>query len=79
MGNKKDKQRWLNIQENNKKTCLNCSQLIHHSSGQYLCSFSKNKEDFEKAKKFGGGLLVSITYAKQPHECFNRYNGKNLV
>lgn len=78
MGNKKDKQRWLNIQENNRKTCLNCSQLIHDESGQYRCSFSKSKAEFENYK-IGGGLIISPSYAKQPHECFNRYNGKNLV
>ena len=27
MSNKKDKERWESIQENKRKTCMNCSQL----------------------------------------------------
>lgn len=75
MSHKKDKQRWINIQENKKKTCLNCSQLRRHTSGEYICTFSNSKEEFERRR---GGLIVTQLEAKQPHKCFDKYNGKNL-
>lgn len=40
MNNKKNKQKWLNIQDNNAKCCANCSQLEKDLSGNNKSMFS---------------------------------------
>lgn len=40
MNNKKNKQKWLNIQDNKAKCCANCSQLEKDLSGNYKSMFS---------------------------------------
>ena len=75
MSNKKDKERWKIIQENKKKTCMNCSQLKWGSDGNPRCYY--DDKGGEKTKYYGGCILTP-EYIKQPHECYDRYNGKNL-
>ena len=72
MSNKKDKIKWQNKQENNKKRCINCSQLCKDSSGQYICYFLKSPNDIPN-----GGCLIKDPY-KLNVACFDRNNGLNL-
>ena len=71
----KGKERWLKIQENKRKCCANCSQLMpNHQTGEYICYYLKSKDDYPR-----GGVLVSV---KDIHRvrgiCFDKYNGKNI-
>ena len=71
MSNQKEKERWQKIQENKKKTCKNCSQLVWDSSGNPCCRY----DDGTKTTVW---VIHSLTYIKQTHECFDKYNGKNV-
>jgi len=72
MGNKKDKNRWIKIQENNKKTCENCSELEWNKDGNPCCQFG----DHSPGSCY---CIHSLTYIKQVHaECFDKYN-KNKI
>jgi hypothetical protein len=74
MSNKKNKERWQRIQENSKKTCLNCSQLCKYRSGDYICYHLKTPDETPN-----GGCLHSPEYVKQVHAlCYDKYNGKNI-
>lgn len=74
MSNKKDKERWKRIQENSKKTCLNCTQLCKHYTGQYVCYYLKSPDE-----KPNGGVLCSEEYVKQVHAaCYDKFNRKNI-
>ena len=72
MSNKKDKEKWKRIQENDKKRCINCSQLFKHNDGDYICYFLKSPKD-----KPNGGMVV-----RNPNRlnvaCFDRNNGLNI-
>lgn len=73
MSVKKEKEKWLKLQERKKKTCLNCSQLWYAESGNPMCSYQIGKGFF------GGGVVHSPSWIKQVHElCFDKYNGKNI-
>lgn len=72
MSNKKDKVKWQKMQDNNKKRCINCTQLHKHCDGNYICYLLKSPDE-----KPNGGLLVN-----NPNElrvaCYDKYNGKNV-
>ena len=68
MSNKKDKNRWLKIQENQQKTCENCSELFWNSSGNPCCRYGDDS---------GGYCIHTPTYIKQVHsKCYDKYNKK---
>jgi hypothetical protein len=70
MSNKKDKERWIKIQENNKKTCENCSELFWNKDGNPCCSYGDES---------GGYVIHNPIYIKQVHAiCFDKYN-KNKI
>ena len=70
MSNKKDKERWIKIQANNKKTCENCSELFWNKDGNPCCSYGD---------KSGCYCIHNPIYIKQVHaECFDKYN-KNKI
>ena len=74
MSNKKDKERWLRILNNSKKTCINCSQLCNYHTGEYICYYLKTPDETPR-----GGCIHSLEYVKQVHAlCFDKYNGKNI-
>ena len=74
MSNKKDKERWLRILNNSKKTCINCSQLCNYHTGEYICYYLKTPDE-----KPNCGCIHSSEYVKQVHAlCFDKYNGKNI-
>lgn len=72
MSNKKDKEKWKIIQENDKKRCINCSQLFKHTSGQYICYFLKSPKDIPL-----GGCIIHDPN-KLNVDCFDRNNGLNI-
>ena len=70
MSNKKDKERWLKIQTNNKKTCENCSELFWNQDGNPCCRYGDTS---------GGYVIHNPIYIKQVHsKCFDKYN-KNKI
>jgi len=71
MSNKKDKQRYKNIQANKNKTCKNCSQLFWNSEGNPCCGHYLGN-----SSNHAIGIL-SLTMIKQSHSCFDEWNGKN--
>lgn len=74
MSNKKDKQRWLNIQRNKEKCCANCSQLHKSTSGDYRCGFLKSPNDHAGAYV----IIRANEINRQGKKCFDEYNGKNV-
>lgn len=72
MSNKKDKEKWQRIHDNDKKRCINCSQLKKHYDGDYICYFLKSAKDHPN-----GGVII-----RNPNRlnvtCFDKWNGKNL-
>ena len=69
----KAKEKWKKLQEHNKKTCLNCSQLWWGNTGNPMCSYQIGKG------YPNGGVVHSISWIKHAHElCFDKYNGKNI-
>lgn len=70
MSNKKDKERWIKIQDNNKKTCENCSELFWNHEGNPCCRYGD---------KSGSYVIHNPIYIKQVHAiCFDKYN-KNKI
>ena len=66
MSNQKEKERWQKIQENSKKTCLNCSELEWNKSGNPCCSYGDTS---------GCYVIHTPTYIKQVHaKCFDKHN-----
>ena len=72
MSNQKEKEHQQKIQENKKKTCKNCSQLFLDASGNPCCRYD------DGTKSHAGYAIHSLTYIKQTHKCFDKYNGKNV-
>ena len=67
MSNKKDKEKWLKIKNNSYKTCLNCSELKWNKMGNPCCSYGDTS---------GSYCIHDLTYIKQSHACFDKYNKK---
>lgn len=72
MSNKKDKEKWLRKTENDKKRCINCSQLQKHYDGDYICHFLKTPDE-----KPNGGVIIRNPNIKNV-SCFDKWNGKNV-
>ena len=74
MNNKKNKQKWLNIQDNKAKCCANCSQLEKDLSGNYKCMFSLTWNN-----RSGACFSIDAKHIFKPRRlCFEKYNGKNI-
>ena len=74
MSNKKDKERWKKIQDNKKKCCINCSQLIKYKDGNYLCGHLTSK-----GQSTGAYTLINAPDIDKVHAiCFDKYNGLNV-
>ena len=74
MNNKKAKERWMKIQDNNKKCCANCSQLCKYSSGDYICYFLTSKKEVKNS----GVIIHADELSMVRGKCFDKYNGLNL-
>lgn len=74
MSNEREKERWLKIQENKQKCCINCSQLMPYYTGEYICYYLKSKDDRPR-----GGVIIHANDINKIHaRCFDKYNGLNL-
>lgn len=73
MSNKKDKKKWLKIQEAKQKCCRNCSQLFQTKDGNYGCAFLQSKDETIKSY-----VIVNAPDIDRHKACFDKYNGLNL-
>lgn len=71
MSNQKDKEKWQRKQENDKKRCINCSQLCKDNRGQYICYFLKSPKDIP----YGGCIINNPNRLNVA--CYDKYHGKN--